>query len=270
MEIKRKLQEMSESSNDIYKDIANYLLNQKDYINLKMQDIQEYCHVSKTSVFRFCKAIDLSGFSEMKFLLIQTKEEDKKVIIRDNYALSAKANEHLNNIAVSFVETRDLLSDKKLNEVVKEIKDAQFIHVYAVGSTYLVAQDLELKLERVGIKIKSYNDNNLQFFAAKNIRPKDLAIGLTYSGKSKQVIESLRISKEEGAKTILMTSEVNVQFEKEFDCVLYISSTDQISRRITTTSRLTMLYVVDLIYYHYLHHDIDTVNEILRHNKLYD
>lgn len=269
-EIIEKLRSMLLHKNETYGLIAKELLETKNYDELKIKFIQEKCHVSSTTVFRFCKEIGTTGFSELKFLLSQIREKNKEVLIRDNYALSRKANEHFTSIALSFVETRDLLTDQILNEVIELITNATMVKLYAVGSTYLVAQDFELKLDRLKVNTKAYNDVNLQYFAAKNSDKNTLAIGFTYSGKSDQVIKSLRISKEEGAKTILFTNEKNTQFMDLFDVIIYVSSTDQRHRLITTTSRLALLYLVDLIYYSFIHAQSDIMNDILVHNKLYD
>ncbi len=268
MEIISKLRDLKNNKNVIYATMASSLLAMNSYDNLKIKDLQSICHVSSTTVMRFCKVLGYTGFSELKFLLCQASEKNKKIIVKDNLALSSKANEHLNGIALSFVETRDLLTDKKLKGVVNDIISAKFISVYAIGSTFLVARDLEWKLDRIGIRCKSYQDLNLQYFAAKNTKNHDLAVGLSYSGTSKQVIESLHIAKEKGAKTLLITNENNTQFENEFTHVLYVSSTDEPGRLITTTSRLTMLYIIDLIYFQIISSDREKMNQILLDNKL--
>lgn len=265
-ELIKNLQILTKDKNESYSIIAKYLLKE-EIKDLKIKKLETSCHVSSTTVVRFCKMLGLSGFSELKYKLLQEKSERNLDFVIDNYALAAKANEHLEKITHSFARTRDILTDEKLEMTVKYIKEAVFINIYGVGITYLAARDLEFKLERVKKYCKSYNDKSLLYFSARNSEAGTLAIGMTYSGETVSVIESLRITKEQGGKTILITNEKNKSFEKEFDILLYVSSTDARNRLISTTSRLTILYLVDLIYYSYIHTDTNEFKGILEHSS---
>lgn len=268
-EVMRSLQEMTKNKNDTYSALARELLNRKDYSHLKMKELQEACHVSSTTVFRFCKELRISGFSELRFLLSQTEERDRKIRLKETAALSRRTDSHLDKIVLSLVETRDFLTDETLQNVVGLLREAGLVNLYASGSTYLVARDFELKLDRIKVHAKSYQDANLQYFAAKNSGKGVLGIGITYSGKTESVIQSLRITKEQGGATLLITSEENRQFETEFGNVLYVGATDMRHRLTTTTARFSMLYLLDLIYYSYINENLEEVNDILLHNKLF-
>lgn len=263
MDLIRGLKELTKSKNDSYSIIAKYLLIEENIERLKIKDLKVFCHVSSTTVVRFCKALGLDGFPELKYRLVQERKENEKRLSIENFVLAEKANEHLESINKSFSRTRNILSDKKLELTVEYLKTANQINIYGVGITYLVAQDLEFKLERVKKYCKSYNDKSLQYFSAKNSDENTVAIGITYSGTSSSVIESLRITKEQGGRTILITNESNLQFDDEFDIILYVSSSEKRDRLITTTSRLSILYLVDLIYYSYINTNADEFKNIL-------
>lgn len=264
------LKEMANSKNDTYAILAKELLGRKDHGPIKMRELQENCHVSSTTVFRFCKELGISGFSELKFLLSQAGDQEEKIKLKEQSVLTRKTDSHLDKIVLSLVETRDLLQENVLQEIVKLLKDVHQVNLYASGSTYLVAKDFELKLDRVKIFAKAYQDANLQYFAAKNSGLGTLGIGITYSGKTEWVLKSLRIAREQGAVTLLITNVANQQFEGEFDYILYVGATDMRHRLVTTTARLSLLYVLDLIYYSYVNDNLEAVNEILLNNKLFE
>ena len=260
---------MKENKNETYALIAEELLRRNDYSGLKIKELQNACHVSATTIFRFCKELHISGFSELKFLLSQVEIQEQKIRIKENAAFSRRTDSHLDKIILSLVETRDLQTDEGLQMVVKLLREAKEINLYASGSTYLVARDFELKLDRIKVRAKSYQDVNLQYFASKNAEKDTLGIGISYSGKTESVIQSLRITKEQGAKTLLITSGENRDFEKEFDYILYVGATDKRHRLVTTTARLSLLYLMDLIYYSYVNENLEEINQILLYNKLF-
>lgn len=248
--------------------IAFALLGMRSYSSLKVKDIQDICHVSSTTVFRFCKKLNVSGFSELKFLL--DSEQGREVIeIRDNYALSSKTNIHLTNITKSFIATRDLMTDQQIDTVVAWMQQARKINIFANGSTSLIGRDLEYKLDRIGVTAKTYDEDNSQYFAAMNATPEMLCFGISYSGRTKSVLRNLRYARGQGAKTILITNVDNRgRFQDQYDLILYVASNEAINRLITTTARLTMLYLVDLIFYSFIYSDFDRFNRILLNNRV--
>ncbi len=248
--------------------IAFALLGMRSYSSLKVKDIQDICHVSSTTVFRFCKKLNVSGFSELKFLL--DSEQGREVIeIRDNYALSSKTNIHLTNITKSFIATRDLMTDQQIDTVVAWMQQARKINIFANGSTSLIGRDLEYKLDRIGVTAKTYDEDNSQYFAAMNATPEMLCFGISYSGQTKSVLRNLRYARGQGAKTILITNVDNRgRFQDQYDLILYVASNEAINRLITTTARLTMLYLVDLIFYSFIYSDFDRFNRILLNNRV--
>lgn len=266
----KQLEDMTQSKNQSYTVIARHLLDISDpdtLDNLRLKDIQDKCHVSSSTIIRFCKKLELSGFSEMKYRLSEHLSEGSPSFGSQSTVLNNLSDEHLKNVQGSFEKTQNLLTDKQLSTVIKLIEEAEIINLYAVGSTYLVARDFEIKLGRLKKFAKSFTDKNLQFFAAKNTDEHSLSIGISYSGESESVIESLNISKNQNAKTILITNEKNKQFEDEYTVVLYVGATDMRNRMITTTSRLSLLYLIDLLFFSYNNLNREEFLEILKHSS---
>ena len=52
------------------KKVADYILaNPRDVLFMSITDLAEACEVGDTSVFRFCKTMDLKGYQEFKMML---------------------------------------------------------------------------------------------------------------------------------------------------------------------------------------------------------
>ena len=264
-DIKERVNDKSKS----YAMIAYFLLDKSsDSIEqLRIKDIEKHCHVSATTVIRFCKKVGMTGFSELKYRLVEDKKEENKIYEVNDSRFSKMADKYLEKIINAFTETKILLSENKLKYIIEFIKSANTISIYGVGSTYLIANDLEIKLEKLKKHCKAYNDNQLMRFSAKNADSNSLVIGITYSGLTSRVIDSLTIAKEQNAKTILLTSKKNIHFEDMFDVVVYISSSEIRDRVVNSTARLTMLYMIDLIYYSYINSNVEEFTETLMNSR---
>lgn len=267
-DIKNKISSMQHDKNTTFSIIASYILDHSNYKKLKIKDIIESCHVSSSGVIRFCKELGLSGFSELKYLLCMDADNRDYSYVK-KMVLSQSADRHLNHVALAFLETRDLLSKTKLEHAITLIENADTIVAYGLGSSYILALDFEMKFSRIKKNVKAINDINLQYFASKNADSSTLAIAFSYSGKTTEVLDNLTEAKNQGAKTILITCQTPENMKYQFDEILYVYRSEPTESRLSTTSRLSMMYLVDLIYFSYFDKNYNKIEDILNKNTRY-
>ena len=75
---------------------------------------------------------------------------------------------------------------------------ARRIDIYGVGASALVGQDLAQKLLRIGLIAHAHSDPHLAVTNAVQLRAGDVAIAITHSGSTGDVIEPLRVAFERG------------------------------------------------------------------------
>ncbi|MGT2624820.1 MurR/RpiR family transcriptional regulator [Streptococcus thoraltensis] len=64
--------------------IFQYLTNYSKPSQLTIQALAKECHVSTTTIFRFCQKLDFTGFSELKASMIYA-QPDKKRLAREDF-----------------------------------------------------------------------------------------------------------------------------------------------------------------------------------------
>lgn len=74
--------------NDSEKQIIQYVLNNpNDCSKLSLAKLAKKLYVSESAIFRLCKKLGLSGYSELKFDLVELAESNQKPIkIENNFA----------------------------------------------------------------------------------------------------------------------------------------------------------------------------------------
>ena len=268
LRLTERVRKLLQGKNQVYALIATFLLQAtpEQLEAYKVKDIERQCHVSSATVIRFCKAVGMQGFSMCKYRLLDEKREDAKIYDADGTRIGTIADTYTQRIVRSLQRTRALVIDTRFQRVFEAIRRAGRICIYAAGPTFLVAQDLENKLERIQKHCKSYQDETRMAFDAKNADASTLIVGISYSALSARVMENMHVAAQQGAQTLLITSEKNTSLEHSFDMVLYVSSSETRDRVMSTTSRMMLLYMVDLTYYGYLQSDIEEYTRILKHN----
>ncbi|MFV0289190.1 MAG: MurR/RpiR family transcriptional regulator [Mycoplasmatales bacterium] len=266
-DLEKKLQNYETSSNKAFATLANFLLNyQADYKNLKIIQICNELYISNATPTRLAQNLGLSGFNELKILLENNKLQEN---------LTAKQYEnkdllyYIQDISSSLKNSFALFSQEKINFIIQKIIAAQKIKIFAVGGSYISALDFHYKLLRINLPCFIESDRHVQHYLAKNLTPKDVAIGISYSGLTKEVLKGLEIAKKNGAYTILITSNVNINPDK-YDEIVYIKHDEISTRGFSIISRTTVIAILDIIYINILNSNSTYYYKILRETRFKD
>ena len=86
------------------------------------------------------------------------------------------------------------------------IMEANRIAIFGLGNSAAIAMDAQHKFQRAGINEAAYSDNHMQAIVASHLTKDDVAIGISHSGSSIDIVEALKIAQESGATTISITN----------------------------------------------------------------
>ena len=159
-------------------------------------------------------------------------------------------------------ETRKHISVKAYQKAVNAILQAENIVIYSVENSVCTADDLLTKLTYLGFNCRTYPDYYLQHVSAVNLTPKDLAIGISYSGCSRHTVEMMALAKKAGAATLALTNFEDSLIARYADIVL-CASNRQFLYGDTIFSRISQLALVDMLYAGVLNQDYERLSKKL-------
>lgn len=104
--------------------VADFILqNPNKVLFMSISDLAETCNVGDTSVFRFCKTMNVKGYQEFKMTLsLSMRENEKEGGLSDNGEISLRdsisemANKVLKDTLSSIQESFSLLDMKEVGE----------------------------------------------------------------------------------------------------------------------------------------------------------
>ncbi|MEE1046411.1 MAG: MurR/RpiR family transcriptional regulator [Clostridia bacterium] len=249
------------------KKIADWIMeHQGEILPLSITELAEQCKSSEATIVRFSKRLGFAGYQELKISLAR---ETKSNIINANMSAKDSAFEIYekvcNDIYLSLEHTKKVLDADALQKTAEAIMSAERIVVMGLGNSAAVAQDASHKLLRVGYNAYAYTDNHMQVIAASHLKQGDVAIGISHSGSSKDVIEALQIAKERGAITVCITNKGKSPIQKHSDYVLYTSSDETKYNILALNSRIAQLSIIDALYFHIVYQQsdkaLDSIND---------
>ncbi|MBO8203464.1 MurR/RpiR family transcriptional regulator [Streptomyces smyrnaeus] len=149
----------------------------------------------------------------------------------------------------TLADTAAGLDVAQVEAAVAAMASARRIDVYGVGASGLVSQDLAQKLLRIGMVAHSHVDPHLAVTNAVQLRAGDVALAITHSGRTVDVIEPLRVAFDQGATTIAITGRPDGEVAQYADHVLTTSTARESELRpAAMSSRTSQLLVVDCLF----------------------
>ncbi|BDG47956.1 MULTISPECIES: MurR/RpiR family transcriptional regulator [Parageobacillus] len=236
--------------------VADIILSQpKKILYMSVSDIAQEAGVGDTTVLRFCRKVGFKSFQSFKLSLAQdiSKNEDHLTLINEDLSpgdsLDVIAQKVVMNNVRVINETLSLLNIKELERAVDAFIQARKIELFAVGSSSITAQDTAAKFMRIGMNINSFVDFHLQLMAASLLTSEDVAVGISFSGSSKDTYDALKIAKESGAKIISITHHAKSPITKISDIVLVHGSKEGPLQGGALSSKISQITVIDILYH---------------------
>lgn len=244
--------------------LAKYLIEYDgDLAELKISKICDDLFISVASATRLAKRLELDGFSQLKIYLAQERSTNQKSTHRYTNITSQK---YYDDIMSSLNGTLAAIDNETITKVSYEISHSSKVNFFAVGGSNIVVTDIAQKLSRIMIPVTYHGDTHIQYVEASNCKLGHVSVGLSYSGLTHEILANLQISKKNGAVTVLITNNKNVNYDF-LDYVIDISSTDNSTRTYSISSRFSSLAVLDLIYLNIIDSNPEYYKQLLEHNR---
>lgn len=234
------------------KKVADWIFeNPGEIISLSIVDLAELCKCSEATIVRFSKRLGLSGYQELK---ISLASEGGDPVVSTHISNTDTAFEIYqkvcNDIYISLEKTKKSLNGKYIDEAAKKLCSANKIVVFGLGNSSPIALDASHKFMRAGLSAVAYTDNHMQVIAASHLTENDIAIGISHSGSSKDIVDALKVARSHGATTIAITNEGKSPILKQSDIVLSTSSEETQYNILALNSRIAQLAIIDTLYFY--------------------
>ena len=248
------LSKISESLNELSvaeRKVAECALAEpKWFVHAAVADIAERATVSQPTVIRFCRSLGYKGLPEFKLALSAGIGHDGMPFVHEELNADDDMGEVmekvLGNTAAAILGARRFLNQGELEKAVALFLRARRIEFYGVGNSGIVAQDAQHKFFRFGLSVVAYSDLHIQLMAAAVLSKMDVAVLISNSGASAELLDVATTAKENGAAVIALTRDGS-PLAQVADCVLNVFSQEDNEQYTPMVSRLLQLAVIDIL-----------------------
>jgi DNA-binding MurR/RpiR family transcriptional regulator len=239
------------------KKVADYILeNIKDVIYMSITDLADACNVGESSVFRFCKTMNLKGYQEFKIALAHSISLDEGAPVLSSEitkqdTIGDLSSKILTTNVNALTETFNLINENEISNAIDAMISAKRVHFFGVGASLMTAMEAKNKFMRITNKTECSLDSHLQIMTAALLTEEDVAVLISYSGSTKDTIDVAKLAKENGAKIISITRFAKSPLTSYSDITLLCGSNEGPLQGGSLSAKISQLYLLDILYAEY-------------------
>ncbi|MEV4756161.1 MurR/RpiR family transcriptional regulator [Micromonospora sp. NPDC049559] len=219
-------------------------------------DLATAAETSEATVIRFCRSVGMEGYPQLRIRLAaeaarRVEPPDARVVggdIPPGADLAQIIATIAFNDARAVEETAEQLDPAVCERVVEAITTAGRIEIYGAGASGFVASDFQQKLHRIGRTAFYFPDIHTALTSAALLGKGDVAMGISHTGTTSDVVEVLEQARARGATTVALTNFPRSPIAEVSDFVLTTAARETTYRSGAMASRLAQLTVVDCLF----------------------
>lgn len=230
--------------------VAEYVLNhQQDVIHMRVIDLAKNAEVSEPTVIRFCRAIGCNGFQEFKLTLAQQLASSPsfgQIAVTDTDSTADFSKKVFDSAIDSLLNIRDSLDMDILQRAIMAIAASHRVEFFGFGASGAVAADAHHKFFRLQLATAAHSDHHFQNMSASSMRAGDVVVAISHSGRTKALLDSIRLVQEAGGVVISICPS-HTPIADIADISITVNVEEDIEIYTPLCSRITHLVVIDVL-----------------------
>ena len=232
---------------------ADYVLKNRDRSQyLSIGELAEESGVAEATVSRFCRRLGYKGYNAFKLAIANAgapkpaAASDKSIrdsddpieLARKLYAVESEA----------MLQTLSLLRPAELDKAVTILRNARKVLCMGQGGSMILASEAAHLFSVCEGKYVPVSDSHMQIIASATLTEADAVLFFSYSGATKDMMETLTVVREQGAKTILITRFPRSPGAALADVVLQCGSNESPLEHGSVPARIAQLFLLDILF----------------------
>lgn len=232
--------------------VATYVIESpQEVTSLTVHQLAEKCEVASSAVIRFCKSIQLQGFSELKIELARElgskREEQKNALpsVGHESGTEGVVRKVFSAGMSTLQDTLDKLDFSKVEKMSEILVRAKHIFLFGIGTSSTVVTDAQYRLSQLGLWATACVDVLLMGVTAANLEEGDVVLAISHSGRTKAVVDAVRLAKKKGATVIAITSFTDSLLYQESDVAATVFADEATYPVEAVSARVAHICLVD-------------------------
>ncbi|CAG9297605.1 MurR/RpiR family transcriptional regulator [Celerinatantimonas diazotrophica] len=236
------------------------------FVHASARECSTVIGVSDASVIRFCQKYCGLSFQDFKETLhrelIESSQVERRSISPDIYIedkLDVMIDKVESIINYSVRDTKALLNIDVLQLAITALEAASRLFFIGLGGSGLSAIEAGYKFNRIGFDANSFNEKHTMYYKVQYSKPDDLVVVISHSGETEDLIKATKTAQQNGSTILAITQNPQSSIGKLAQIVLQNSSEGELYQGDSIGTRISQMYLLDVLYTEALKHCFDQV-----------
>ncbi|MEP3245523.1 MAG: MurR/RpiR family transcriptional regulator [Sneathiella sp.] len=231
--------------------VATHVIENLETVAYQKQDeIAEASGVSVATVNRFCQTLGCEGFKDFKIQLVQSVAISLQYLrapSTDNSESGQLAGQIFQILIDTLSIARNQLDGEAMETAIDALATARRINFFGVGGgSSNAAREGANRFFRLGIPSEAHSDGYFQRMLASTLTAGDVIFLISSSGTPRELLDSVTIARQYGAKTISLTK-TGSELAQSTDISIEIDIPEDQDIYKPSASRLVFIAIIDVL-----------------------
>lgn len=247
--------------------MSSHILQMTD---MTLSTLSDETSISETTILRLCKRLGYSSYIQLRQAFAFAANEDQPnspEAVLSSDSMSTICKKVIHSVNRSLEDTLAFISDD-YDRLLNAILSASGVYFFASGDALTSCQFACAKFLRVGIPTFVCHDVFYQYETAMRLTESDVAIAISTSGRSTNVVNAIKMAKAQNAFTCCITQGNRSPLTKYCNISLYYSAIDITIGRDSATKRIAELLLLEALYLGIINSGTNNYKQMLQNTML--
>ena len=233
---------------------------------MSITSLASICEVADSTVTRFCRKLDLTGYNELKIELVKasgdTMFQSNTNMDESNESTPNQktSNPILNSTIQALYDTHARVNPDDITTVGKLFHNANSVYCFGQGGSSVVAKGAWSTFVSIAPQFHYIEDSHMQIITSSLCKMNDVILYFSYSGATREITDTLRVARGRGAKIVLLTHYEESPASKYADIILLCGTKEGPLFSGSVPAKITQLYIIDLLLHEFSEQNIQFTN----------
>lgn len=238
--------------------VADLLLENPELpLSLSITDLAERAGTSAPTVTRFCRLLGYSGYVPLRVgvaadLGRASSQSDWVSELGRTFDPDESSDTILRSLLASHVgaiqSAADLMDLGAFEQVAAAIATSPHVDLYGIAGSGTVARGVSERLYRIGVNSHAWTEVHLGLASAALLPAGAVAVAISSSGRTTEVVEMLAVARDRGATTVALTGDPLSPLAELADVHLRTSPADEYHSPGELAAQQVQLFACNVLY----------------------
>lgn len=238
------------------KKTADYVMaHQKETQVMSISELAGASKVAEATVSRFCRRLGYKGYNAFKLALAKsTARQGNRGAnplsgeVQDTDSLTDLCHKLYDADVSAMTHTMELIKPENIVGAADLLENAGKVLCMGQGGSMIIAQEAAHLFSTASGKFFAVSDSHMQVIAATTMDPDDVILSFSYSGATRDMVETLNLARDRKAKTILITRFPKSPGAALADVVLQCGANESPLQLGSVPARIAQIYLMDVLF----------------------